>query len=111
VTQDIEVGGQQFAKGDRVVVWLGAANRDARVFEDPDMFIPARSPNHHMAFGHGIHFCLGAPLAKLEAKTAILAMLSRMEDISAVETVLAPIVSGFVYGVKSFPIEVVWRAQ
>lgn len=111
VTQDIEVGGQQFVRGDRVVVWLGAANRDARVFEDPDRFIPTRSPNHHMAFGHGIHFCLGAPLAKLEAKAAILAMLSRMEGIFAVETVLAPIVSGFVYGVKSFPIEVSWSAQ
>ncbi|WP_206916328.1 cytochrome P450 [Alicyclobacillus suci] len=108
VTEDIEVGGQTFSKGDRVVVWLGAANRDARIFENPDTFIPTRSPNHHMAFGHGIHFCLGAPLAKLEAKIAIVAMLSQIDEVSAVPTDLTPIISGFVYGVKSFPIQVTW---
>lgn len=108
VTEDIEVGGQKFSKGDRAVVWLGAANRDSRIFENPDTFIPTRSPNHHMAFGHGIHFCLGAPLAKLEAKIAILAMLSQIDEVSAVPTDLTPIISGFVYGVKSFPIQVTW---
>ena len=64
-----------------VVAWLLSANRDERVFPDPDRFDVRRSPNQHLAFGHGIHFCLGAPLARLEAKIALDILFHRFTQI------------------------------
>jgi cytochrome P450 len=63
-----------------ILVWLTAANRDAR--PDPNRFDIHRKPNPHLTFGHGIHFCLGAPLARLEAKIALTIMLDRYRDIT-----------------------------
>lgn len=103
---DVELFGHPVARGDRVTVWLGAANRDERVFAAPDAFDVRRTPNHHLAFGHGIHFCLGAPLARMEAQLAIGAILDRYQHFSSTTTELDPIVSGFVFGVKSLPIRV-----
>ncbi len=60
---------------------LASANRDEAVFEHPDALDLARSPNKHLAFGHGIHYCLGAPLARLEAQIAIPALLTRLPDL------------------------------
>lgn len=102
-TDKVELCGNQLAKGDRVMLWLGAANRDERVFRQPDTFDLHRSPNHHLAFGHGIHFCLGAPLAKMEAEIVMTTLLSRYQSIREVPTELEPIVSGFVFGVKALP--------
>ncbi|MGQ4615627.1 cytochrome P450 [Nocardia sp. R7R-8] len=68
-TQDTEIGGKQIKKGDWVVMFYTAANRDPEVFEEPDVFKIRRFPNEHMAFGGGgPHFCLGAPLARLELR-------------------------------------------
>ena len=67
-TCDHTFGGRQLHEGDRVVVFFPSANRDDSVFPDPDRFDLARTPNHHLAFGHGTHFCLGAQLARLEAR-------------------------------------------
>jgi cytochrome P450 len=64
-----------------VVAWLLSANRDEEVFADPDRFDIHRAPNDHLAFGHGIHFCLGAPLARLEAKIALNILLDRYAEI------------------------------
>jgi cytochrome P450 len=64
--------------GDFLLQLLGAANRDPAVFPDPDRFDIARKPNRHVAFGQGVHFCLGAPLARVEAPIAIGAVLQRM---------------------------------
>ena len=78
---DTEVGGVRIPAGQIVVPWLAAANRDQRVFTDPDRFDIHRKPNPHLSFGHGIHFCLGAPLARLEARVALRLMLERYRDV------------------------------
>ena len=67
-TAATELAGTPIAEGDKVVVFFPSANRDETVFPDPDRFDIDRTPNHHLAFGHGTHFCLGAPLARLESK-------------------------------------------
>ena len=69
-TAPVEVEGVRLEPGDRIAALLGAANRDPAVFTDPDTFDPARDPNNHLAFGLGIHFCMGAPLARLELQIA-----------------------------------------
>jgi cytochrome P450 len=78
---DTEVRGVRIPAGQIVVPWLAAANRDQRVFTDPDRFDIHRKPNPHLSFGHGIHFCLGAPLARLEARVAMRLLLQRYRDI------------------------------
>jgi cytochrome P450 len=80
-TVDAEVGGVRMPAGQVVVPWLTAANRDGRVFSHPDRFDIHRTPNPHLTFGHGIHFCLGAPLARLEARVALRLLLARYRDI------------------------------
>ena len=72
-----------------VIPWLTAANRDERVFSDPNRFDIHRSPNPHLTFGHGIHFCLGAPLARLEAQIALRILLERYRDIAVASDVPA----------------------
>jgi cytochrome P450 len=79
---DTEVGGVRIPAGQVVLVWLTAANRDARVFPQPDRFDVRRTPNPHLTFGHGIHFCLGAPLARLEARVALRLLLERYREIA-----------------------------
>lgn len=77
-TEDVEIGGKVIQKGQQVYLILGAANRDPEVFSNPNQFDITRTPNQHLAFGTGIHFCLGAPLARLEADIAIRALLQRI---------------------------------
>ncbi|WIY63468.1 cytochrome P450 family protein [Bacillus arachidis] len=72
---------QEIQKGDMVIISLASANRDENVFMNPDVFDITRENNRHIAFGHGSHFCLGAPLARLEAKIAIATLLKRMPNI------------------------------
>ena len=67
-TREVELAGRAIAEGDRVVVYFPSGNRDAAVFAEPDRFDITRSPNAHLAFGYGTHFCIGAALARLEAK-------------------------------------------
>jgi cytochrome P450 len=75
--QATEVGGVEIPGGGIVVVVLAAANRDPAQFPDPNRFDITRAPNEHLAFGEGIHFCMGAPLARMEARIAFGEMLSR----------------------------------
>jgi pimeloyl-[acyl-carrier protein] synthase len=78
---DLDIGGRRVRAGETVLAVLGAANRDPAQFPDPDRLDLARSPNRHVAFGGGIHFCLGAPLARMEARIAVSALLARLPDL------------------------------
>ncbi|MGO4530133.1 cytochrome P450 [Paenibacillus sp. 2TAF8] len=79
-SEDMEFRGQQIAKGELVVVALDSANRDEEQFKDPDVFDITREKSAHLAFGKGIHLCLGAPLARLEGEIAISTLLNRFPN-------------------------------
>jgi cytochrome P450 len=76
------LAGEQVQLGQKVVVWEGSANRDEHQFVEPDAFLLHRDPNPHLAFGHGIHFCLGAHLARLEIRVALEEVLGTIESFS-----------------------------
>ena len=73
----VELGGQTVPEGALIVAMIGAANRDPAVFPDPDRFDITRTDNHHLSFGFGAHFCLGAPLARLEGEIVFATLLRR----------------------------------
>lgn len=80
-TEPLTIGGQDIAQGDPVLVVLAAADRDPERFENPDTLDLARRDNQHLGYGHGIHYCLGAPLARLEGQAAIATLLRRLPDL------------------------------
>ena len=102
---DVTLDGHNIRAGQEVLAWIGSANRDERQFPNPDLFDIKRTPNRHIAFGHGIHFCVGAPLARLESKIALTLMLERLQEIKRVRSVpLQATGSAVVYGVQHLPI-------
>lgn len=99
-TREVEVSGAKVSKGDRVTIFYGAANRDPQAFPNPDEFRLDRDLRNHVAFGMGIHYCLGAPLARAEARITLNAFLDRFPvikrgDAPAVRQTASPIVFGF----------------
>ncbi|TDE36167.1 cytochrome P450 [Nonomuraea mesophila] len=82
-TREVELGGETIPADRLVMCWMGQANRDPRQFPDPGVFDPGRDPNPHLAFGRGIHFCLGAPLARLEGRVALDILLDRLDPLRA----------------------------
>ena len=80
-TEELTLGGQRIAAGDPVLVVLAAADRDPARFEQPDVLDLTRRDNQHLGYGHGIHYCLGAPLARLEGQTALATLLTRLPDL------------------------------
>ncbi|MBV8104001.1 MAG: cytochrome P450, partial [Hyphomicrobiales bacterium] len=83
--EDVEFAGVQLKKGEKIGLLLGAANRDPDRFPRPDAFVARRDPNPHLAFGAGIHFCLGAPLARLEMATALPILFARLPRLRLAE--------------------------
>jgi cytochrome P450 len=79
--RDLEMHGQVIPAGKLALAMIGSANRDPRQFPEPDRFDVTRDPNAHLAFGHGNHFCLGAPLARLEGRIALSQLLRRLDNI------------------------------
>jgi cytochrome P450 len=101
-TRDTVLDGQAIAEGDKVVLYYVSANRDERVFRDPDRLDLRRIANPHLSFGVGPHFCLGAHLAKLEA-TALLTALRPHLDRLRITGPAVRLESNFVNGLKSLP--------
>jgi cytochrome P450 len=88
-----------------IFAWLASANRDGAQFPDPERFDIARSPNHHLAFGHGIHFCVGAPLARLEASIALPLLLEQLPELRRVpEAPVEVLDTRNLFGVKRLPV-------
>jgi cytochrome P450 len=86
-TRAVSLGGQQIEPGQKVVVWEGSANRDASVFDDANAFDVTRKPNPHLGFGQGVHYCLGANLARLELRVLFEELLSRFSSVQVVKPV------------------------
>jgi cytochrome P450 len=81
-SEDVVIGGRRIAKGEMVMPFIGAADRDPAQFPDPDRLDIGRTENRHIAFGLGIHFCLGAPLARLEGQIAINTLVQRLPKLA-----------------------------
>jgi cytochrome P450 len=81
VARDVTLGGKQLRRGELLIAVLGSANRDDTRFADPTRLDIHRAPNPHLAFGKGIHYCLGAPLARLEGEIALRALIQRFPDL------------------------------
>jgi cytochrome P450 len=104
-TRDIELHGHKIRENDMVLSWLGSANRDEAVFERPDVFDIGRPKGPHLAFGFGVHYCLGANLARLEAEVALSALLRRTASFERVDDALLPLHPSPVFrGVTSLPV-------
>jgi cholest-4-en-3-one 26-monooxygenase len=102
-TRDLELGGQKIRENDKVVMYYGSANRDPRAFVAPDRFDVRRDPNPHVGFGIGVHFCLGASLAKLEMRIMFEELFRRIPDLELCGPVTR-LRSNFINGIKSMPV-------
>ena len=116
VTKETNLGGQKIQSGQRIIAWLGSANHDESIFADPERFDITRSnsaTHHgHVGFGHGIHFCLGAPLARLEGQVVLRVILQRLQDLTLdtddskknEKDSLSPLQSVFFHGMAHLPL-------
>jgi cholest-4-en-3-one 26-monooxygenase len=98
-TRDAELRGQQIRAGDQLILWYPSANRDEDAFDNPDVFDVGRTPNDHIAFGIGEHFCLGAGLARLELRVMFEELLRRTPDMQLAGEV-ERLRSTFIGGIK-----------
>ena len=105
-TRDTELRGQKIREGDKLMLLYASANRDEQIFEEPDVFHVERSPNPHLAFGFGAHFCLGASLARLELRVMFEELLARIPDMElASPDPLPRTPSNFIRGITQMPVE------
>ena len=104
--RDTKIGDQPIRKGEKVVMYYGAANRDPRIFEDPEVFDITRKPNSHLAFGAGTHFCMGSHIARLEMRVTLEEFLRRFPNVR----LTGPperLQSNFISCIKRLPISLV----
>jgi cytochrome P450 len=101
---DLEMGGRRIREGQRVFAFVNSANRDPEAFDDPERFDIGRPINPHMTFGHGIHFCLGAPLARLESRIAAIRLAERLPRVRLLDGEPEWQDSLILRGVKSLPV-------
>lgn len=104
-TRDVELHGRRVRAGDKVVLWFTSANRDERVFDDPDTLRLDRSPNKHLGFGWGPHFCIGSHLARLEGEILLEELVRRGIEIDVTGTPTR-LRSNFFRGIKKLPVAV-----
>jgi cytochrome P450 len=102
-TQDVELAGQRIREGDKVTLYYPSANRDENVFPEPDRFDIGRSPNEHLAFGFGEHYCVGAHLARMQLRVLFEEVLTRMPDIE-LDGEISRLRSHFIDGIKRMPV-------
>ncbi len=102
--QDVELEGGKIPAGQNVLLLVGSANRDERQFPEPDRFDIARNPQDHVAFGYGIHYCLGAPLARLEGRHALEALLFDCPPFACATDQVEQIASIIVRGPQTLPL-------
>lgn len=100
----VEIAGQTVPNGQQVSAVIAAANRDPAHFAEPDRFDITRQPNHHLAFGRGIHFCLGAPLARAEARIAFGQLLAGFPTLELVSDVPQWSGNTFLRGLRALPV-------
>ncbi|HEY2774519.1 MAG TPA: cytochrome P450 [Candidatus Binatia bacterium] len=107
LTRDAELRGRKLREGDKLLLLYPAANRDPSVFADPDNFDIRRTPNEHLAFGFGAHYCLGASLARLELNVFFEEAVRRLPDIRPASEAAPPRrPSNFISGIESLPVTV-----
>lgn len=105
MTRDVELHGERLRKGQKLLLLYPSANRDERVFDDPEGFEIRRSPNDHMAFGFGAHFCLGNRLARLELNAMFDRILDRLPDLALADSGEPPKrAANFVSGYETMPV-------
>ncbi len=109
-TCDVSYGGHPIKAGDKVTYWEMSANRDAAVFDDPFRFDIARSPNRHVAFGFGVHVCLGASLARMEIRLAFAELLARIETFTP-EGPVNWMPSNRLLGIRHMPLSIALRSR
>jgi cytochrome P450 len=107
--QDVEMGGKVIRSGDRIRWIIAAANRDPSAFDDPDAFDITRQPNPHLSFGGGIHYCLGATLARVEGQEVFRALAERLPTLELEAAVLAYSPSVQFRSLRSLPVR--WRQE
>ena len=104
-TADVTIEGMTLPANSHVFGWLASANRDEQQFPNPEQFDIMRNPNRHIAFGHGIHFCLGAPLSRLEASIALPIMITQLPDLHVVHDRPIELFEGrTLFGFKHLPV-------
>ena len=104
--EDMTLRGKRIRAGDRIQLMLGAANRDPEVFDDPDRFRIDRAPNRHLGFGYGLHFCVGAELARVEGRIALAHILKTMPHLALTGETLDREMSLVLRGVNKLPLSV-----
>jgi cytochrome P450 len=105
-TKDVTLNGVTIPEGSLVMAWIAAANRDPEQFVDPARFDITRKPNRHLSFGHGIHYCVGAPLGRLEASIALRMMLEQLPHLRRADQEPLELFEGrrIVYMINKLPV-------